>query len=117
MHEMSLAISLVDLVCEQVTAAGAARASQVEVAVGPLAGVVPESLRFCFDAAARGTKAEGASLDILEEVARAVCTGCGHEEEILIPTASCPLCGGILVATGGRSMRLVAVTVEDANDV
>ena len=64
MHELSVALSLVDVACEKAAALGDVRVDAVFVRLGPLSGVVRESLLFCFDEAARGSAIEGARLEI-----------------------------------------------------
>src|SRR5690242_2586488 len=61
LHELSIAQSVVDAVCER--AAGRSVHS-VRLRVGALTAVVPEAMQFCFDLAVEGTVAEGARLDI-----------------------------------------------------
>lgn len=63
MHELSIASALVDTCVEH---AGGSRVVRVRIEVGQLAGVLSDSLRFCFDVCARGAAVEGAELDILD---------------------------------------------------
>ena len=58
MHEMSLAISIVELVSEKAQAAGARKITAIELEVGRLSGLMVEGLAFCFEAVARNTLAE-----------------------------------------------------------
>ncbi len=64
MHELSIALSLVDLASEKALAIGPVRVDTVFVRIGPLSGVVKDALLFCFDEAARGSAIEGARLEI-----------------------------------------------------
>jgi hydrogenase nickel incorporation protein HypA/HybF len=63
MHELSLMEDLVETISERL---GEARVVHVRLEVGKLAGVMPDSLRFCFDVCVRGSTLEGAELEILE---------------------------------------------------
>jgi hydrogenase nickel incorporation protein HypA/HybF len=63
MHELAIVSSIVDAVTER---CGGDRVVRVVVEVGRLTAVMPDALRFCFEVVAKGTAAEGASLDILE---------------------------------------------------
>lgn len=68
-HELSIALSLVDAVCDELPRLGdRVSVRRVIVRIGPLSGVVPDALRFAFDVASDGSPIAGASLDI-EEVA------------------------------------------------
>jgi hydrogenase nickel incorporation protein HypA/HybF len=62
MHELSLTQNVVAIVAE---AAGRRRVKRVTLEVGTLAGVLTDSIAFCFDVVARGTVVEGAALDIV----------------------------------------------------
>ena len=63
MHELALATAVVDICAAR---ADGARVIRVRLEVGRLAAVLPDALRFCFDACARGTPVAGAALDIIE---------------------------------------------------
>lgn len=58
-----------------------------------MAGVVPESLRFCFEAASDGTEAQGAELLIDEVPIRCRCTSCDLEFSAERFLFLCPTCG------------------------
>lgn len=107
MHELSITESLVSAVLEQVD--GEVRA--VTVVIGRLSGVVPDSVRFCFDVCTRGTRLEGAALEILEPPGRAICRTCGEETDVAdgIPLCSC---GSVdLDVVGGRELSVKHVEV------
>lgn len=91
MHELSLTQSIVSIVAEH---ANGRKVKRVTLDVGRFAGVMTESLRFCFDLVAEGTVVEGASLEFREIEGRARCTGC-HREFIQDTLFSpCP-CGAL----------------------
>lgn len=64
MHEQSLARDAVRRVEAAAREAGHGRIVRVRLTVGALAGVSPEHLRRHFAEAARGTRAEGAAVEI-----------------------------------------------------
>ncbi len=74
MHELALAEGLVDAVTERLPGT---KISEVRLEIGALSGVVPDSLRFCFDLATEGTTLEGASLQITEPGIQVECRTCG----------------------------------------
>ncbi len=61
MHELALTREIVAIVCQ---AAQDRRVHKVSLEIGRLSCVMPEAVEFCFEAAAKGTPAEGARLDI-----------------------------------------------------
>jgi hydrogenase nickel incorporation protein HypA/HybF len=70
MHELSIAVSLVELACEEKERHQLERIHALHLRVGSLSGVVKDALIFSFDAAAAGTCIEGASLKIAETSGR-----------------------------------------------
>ncbi|MCS6773263.1 MAG: hydrogenase maturation nickel metallochaperone HypA, partial [Thermoflexales bacterium] len=61
MHELSIALSLVESVESAARQAGAQRVTRIQLQLGALSGVVKEALLFSYDIAAQGTLAEGAT--------------------------------------------------------
>lgn len=61
MHELAIMHGIVESVTEK---SGGVRILRIVLEIGELAAVLPDALRFCFDIAAEGTLAEGATLDI-----------------------------------------------------
>jgi hydrogenase nickel incorporation protein HypA/HybF len=69
-HELSIAISLVDVACEKAADLGGPRVLALHLRLGALSGVVKEALLFAYDAAARDTRVAGARLEIEEAPGR-----------------------------------------------
>jgi len=61
MHELALTQEIVAIVCR---AAGDRRVHKVTLEIGEWSCAAPASIEFCFEVVARGTRAEGAQLDI-----------------------------------------------------
>ena len=113
MHEMSLCQGMVQIIEEQAKAHAYARVKTVRLEIGPLAAVEPEALRFCFDAATRGTLAENAKLEIVTMAASAWCFSCGETVTILERNGVCPNCGSYQVqVTGGDELRIKELEVD-----
>lgn len=102
MHELAIAQSLLDIVRDHVPDGQASLVRRVTVRVGPLAGVVPDSLAFCFEAIIRETPFEPACLEVETVPIRAECRGCSHRFEALEPVFVCPSCGcsGVRMLSG-----------------
>jgi hydrogenase nickel incorporation protein HypA/HybF len=93
MHEMAIAASLVEHVLGIARQHDARRIDQVEVEVGVLQQIVPDSLQLAFVATAYGTPAEGAALQLVNVKAVAECRPCGLPFEPAIDDYLCPHCG------------------------
>ncbi len=100
MHELSLAVAIVELVDRH---AAGRRVSTVNLRVGALRQVVPPSLEFQFGFASRGSVCEGARLEHEAITALLRCGECDTEwdpappraetTEDLVVSFRCPECG------------------------
>jgi hydrogenase nickel incorporation protein HypA/HybF len=115
MHEMSIALAVVGQVEEAAQAAGATAVTTVRLQVGELAGVVPDSLAFCFELACAGTVLEGAHLVTEPVAARARCAPCADEWAVgMPPDLCCPACGTAAAELlTGRELQITGVRWED----
>ena len=64
MHELSIALSLVDAIAEELPNLGSVRVIAARVRIGALSGVAPEALSFAFDVATDGSPIAGSSIEI-----------------------------------------------------
>ena len=116
MHEASVAAGILDIVRQHVLAGDALRVRAVRVRVGDLAGVVPASLGFCFEAIVAGTEYGSAFLEIDRVPARGICGECGDAAAIdSLPPFVCPSCGSpFITVTAGDDLTVVDVELDDA---
>ncbi|HUI61476.1 MAG TPA: hydrogenase maturation nickel metallochaperone HypA [Steroidobacteraceae bacterium] len=113
MHELSLSQSIIDLAVDAAACEGLHRVSRVTVQVGVGAGVETDALRFCFDALAAQTPADGAELVIIPVALRARCRGCACDYAPASLIAACPACGSREKdLTAGRELRVKSIEGE-----
>ena len=113
MHELALAQGIIDVVEAQARAQRFSRVTRVRLVVGALASVEPDALRFGFEAASRGTIAEGAALDIEQPPGAGHCVACGAEVTLSSRGAPCPGCGSFMVLMrGGDELRVEDLEVQ-----
>jgi hydrogenase nickel incorporation protein HypA/HybF len=111
MHELALTCSIVEMADE---AAQGNRVVRLTVVIGKLAGVMTEAIRFCFDEVARGTRLEGAALDIIEPEGRARCTGCGTEFATPDLFTACACGSFALTRLQGEELTIKSIELEEA---
>ncbi len=120
MHEMGIALRIVEIASASLPVdLGAARVSKVNLKVGKLAAVVPESLRFCFDVAIKDTPLKDAILAIEEVPVVASCKDCHAQWTIDEPVFICKTCqSGSLEILSGRELDIESIEVieEAEND-
>jgi hydrogenase nickel incorporation protein HypA/HybF len=107
-HELALAQEIVAIAAER---AQGARVTRVVLEVGKLACVLPDSLRFCFDAAAAATPVEGATLEIREVPGRARCRACSGEVALERAFGVCACGSSDLEWLSGEELRVVSMEV------
>jgi hydrogenase nickel incorporation protein HypA/HybF len=108
MHEVGIARNVIDAAVAAVPDGGTL--SGVTVSVGPMSGVVPDSLRFGFEVASAGTPAEGAELEIVEVPLVTHCNACGAESETDdVAVLRCPQCTGTVTVVSGNEILVTSV--------
>lgn len=110
MHETSLARNLLDIVLAH---AGTSRVTVVRGRIAEDEALSPESLQLHFAAHARGTRAEGAKLDLELVHVQARCSSCGG---VFLPdhhVRMCTACGSAdTELLGELGVRLTAIEVD-----
>jgi len=118
MHELSVAQSIVDIVLQHLPKENHVAVKSVGLRLGEMAGIVPDSLEFCFGAITQGTPLEGATLAIEHVPLRAHCSDCGADGDIAPTLFVCPSCGGSsLTILSGREMQVKDIEVEEREGI
>jgi len=115
MHEMSIALSLIDVATQQAIEAGGETVTLVEVEVGDLSGVVPEALQSAFTIArAKEPLLKSAELAIIPVPVTIRCHICGCEQPtVAMNDLRCRICGEPSAdVVHGRELDVVAIEIE-----
>jgi len=114
-HELSIASRIVELVGEQVCAAGGGRVAAVTLKIGALSCVHEDALRFSFNLVREGTPLADAELRVVTVPVVIWCAACGREVTLPgIQKFACPECGtpsGDIRA--GRELDLESIELDD----
>lgn len=109
MHELSIALSVLDIVREAAAGARLASVGIVRVRIGRASGVQPDALRFAFDCSKSGTPAAEALLEIESVPVGGHCDAC--DQDFVSPepyVLACPLCGGASFrVTSGEELHVL----------
>jgi hydrogenase nickel incorporation protein HypA/HybF len=113
MHELSVAMSILESLQEEVNARGCRPVEAVHIRIGGLSGVVPEALASAYELASEATPFARARL-VIEQVPIVIyCPTCGRERHTKSPGwFCCPEChtlSGELVS--GRELEISALEV------
>jgi len=94
MHELSIAMNIVDIAREEAELRGAPGVDVVYLKLGPLSGVVKEALLFSYEIACQHTPLEGSKLLIEEVPIIANCPVCQERRYVQsIQSLCCAECG------------------------
>ena len=94
MHELSIAQSIIEIVEQHVKLEDLPLVREVKVKIGEMAGVVPDSLEFCFTAIIVDTALQNStmSIEFVPYVVR--CNGCHEDFRSAYGIVQCPKCEG-----------------------
>ena len=118
MHEMGIALQIVEIATASIPPdLGEVRIAKVNLKVGKLAAVVPESLRFCFNVATKDTPLDGAELSIEELPVLARCNECDAEWTIRKAVFKCETCNsGSLEILSGRELDIESIEIAEEDN-
>lgn len=111
MHELSIAMSIVDMASEEAERHGSSRVDAVHLRLGRLSGVVAEALLASYDLACEQTALEGSRL-LIEDVPVVIyCPTCQANRAVsALHLLACATCGTPSAeVVHGREIEVVAL--------
>jgi hydrogenase nickel incorporation protein HypA/HybF len=113
MHELSIALGIIDGASEEAQRHGARSVHAVHMRLGALAGVVKPALESAFELAREGTMLAGARLDIEDVPAVVHCPACQCDHVLTsLQCFTCPACGSPAAeVVAGRDLEITAVEI------
>ena len=117
MHELSIAVSLVELACGEALRLGDPTVDAIHVRLGALSGVVKDPLLFAFELAKQGTEIAAARLEIQEVPVTVWCSNCAAERDLHdVQARRCPMCNALTPQVlRGNELELFAIEVQDGS--
>jgi hydrogenase nickel incorporation protein HypA/HybF len=114
MHELSIALSILDVAVEEAKRQGGGRVAAIHLRLGPLSGVVKEALVSAYDLARGDSSLRTAELVIEEVPLVAYCRACSAERTLVSPQElCCPTCGRPTPeVVRGRELDVTALEIE-----
>jgi len=113
MHELSIAMSILDIVTEYAEKEKAREVTEIEIEIGSLSGIVSDSLVFALEIACKNTISENAEIKIIEIKAEAKCKHCHKIFELENYFMQCPECqnSGYELLTG-KELQVKSLKIE-----
>ncbi len=115
MHELSIAMSIVELAEEEAQRRGSPQVTAVHLQLGALSGVVKDALLSCYDIACEGTRLQNSRL-VVEEVPVVIfCDRCRAERPVeSAQSFCCAECKApALAVLRGKEIQVVALEIEE----
>lgn len=107
-------MNIVNIACKEAEKESAPSISLIELDVGKLAGIMVDSLQFCYESACKGTLAEGSELQVNELEGQAKCLKCGNIFTIDSFMAICPKCDAYEIEIiQGKELKLKAISINE----
>lgn len=114
MHELSIAMSIVEIAEEEAERRGA-RIEAVHLKLGALSGVVKEALSSCYEMACEGTPLKGSRL-VVEDIPVVIfCASCNAQHPLSsMQLFCCPECGmPTSEIVQGKELEVVALEIQE----
>jgi hydrogenase nickel insertion protein HypA len=113
MHELSVTENIINICSEEALKNKAIKVKEIKILVGELTGLIPESIQYYFDIASRGTKVEGAKLNIIKVPFKIFCNGCKNTSIVNRGVFTCPVCkGSDIKILGGNEFLIESMEVD-----
>jgi hydrogenase nickel incorporation protein HypA/HybF len=115
MHELSIAMSLVDVATEELERQGGDRVVVIHLKVGPLSGVIKQALSSAFELASENSVCADARLNFEDEPVEIECVPCGGPRPVRsIQEMRCAQCGTPSAnVIRGRALEVIAMEICD----
>ena len=114
MHELSIALSILEVAAEEIERQGGGKATAVHLRLGPLSGVIKEALQSAYDLAKESSPLSSAELIIEDVPLVAYCPNCSAERTVeSVQELCCPVCGAPTPEIiRGRELEVHALEIE-----
>src|ERR1700684_3114120 len=115
MHELSIAMSIVEMAQEELDRQGSVRVHAVHLRLGLLSGVVKQALLSSYEMACHATPLEGSQLLIEEVPVEVFCSKCERPRTVTsIQWFCCPECGPATpTVLRGKELEVVALEINE----
>ncbi len=114
MHELSIAMEILDIVRRESTSHGARTVTKVRLRIGDISGVETDSLSFCFNAVkGENLLTADAELEIEKIPVRILCHTCEMEFPANGHTVTCPSCEGFeTTLLQGEELEIADIEID-----
>lgn len=113
MHELSIAINILEIAEEQCRRHNGEKVISVSLEIGKLSGVMLEALELALDSAKQGSIAQDAIFEILNIDGTAECIECGTQFNTVEYINRCPSCSSFKTQIlKGKELKVISLQIE-----
>jgi hydrogenase nickel incorporation protein HypA/HybF len=117
MHELGIAQNIYDIVQQSVPEELAPDILKIRIKVGQFAGIIPDSLDFCFNILVSETPMKNAKLCIEQLPLISECRECKYRFQVEEYNFHCPSCESAnLELVSGKELEIVDIEVAEKGD-
>ncbi len=115
MHEMGIAMQVLEIAVASIPEEmQGVPVEQVNLKVGKLSSVVPDSLRFCYEVIVKDSPLAGSVLHIEEIPVEARCRDCDHQWTVTEPVFRCSACqSGNIEILSGQELEIASIELAE----
>ena len=114
MHESTIATSILDTAIKSLPS-DKKKITKISIVAGVMAAVEEECLNVYFSELSKGTKAQGAVIELIQKDSELVCTKCGNRKFYANTghvQIECEKCQGLNRLEGGTEIYLDSIEIE-----
>lgn len=113
MHELPITKSILNIALEELDKHKMKKVKAINLSIGELTGLVPDTIQYYFDIIAQGTAAEEAQINVFRIPVKIQCNECGKSFEIERGIYTCPACDSHHIKIqGGRDFLIDTIEME-----
>ncbi|MEK7263403.1 MAG: hydrogenase maturation nickel metallochaperone HypA [Bacteroidota bacterium] len=114
MHEYSIAHNIAEIIRQSTPEEDLRSVRTIKLKIGTMAGVVVDSLIFCFDAIKDTLPFSDALLDVEQSVFTVHCNVCESVTTNELGVAACSICGSFdTTILSGYELEIVSIEIEE----
>lgn len=113
MHELSIALNIIDIVMDTFAKTNAKQVNDVELEIGKFAGVEIDALEFALETSIDSTQLKSAKFIKTTTKGIGICNDCKKEIELETLYDNCPYCRGFNIdIIQGQELRVKSINVN-----
>lgn len=113
MHEMSIALSIVEIASDEALKANAKNINEIEIEIGTISGIEISALEFSLGLAVKNTCLENAQRKIISIPAIAKCLDCNSTFALTTFCEPCPTCGSFtIIIIQGKELKIKSINID-----